>query len=184
MNRTSLAPHALTGLAGVLLVTVFILSPGDAWAEGQTFEDALTAAAAGWMGSGNTSGPNSYGFSDSNNAGGAPGEAGGTIAVRTTDFTHYADVTLVGAHSQQTPLFASGKFTVQNFAFDGGFELAFFNAGSTTKATGGGIGGVDEAIAVRVLDGGRMAVRAGNDASASSPGGAFVANEDYRFDML
>lgn len=165
------------------LTFMLLWQGGIAYGETQSFDDAPSTAAAGWLGSGNTVGGNGYGFATSNIAGGLAGEGGGTIAVRTSDFTYYADLTLGGALDQQTPLAASGKFTITDFNFDGGFELGFFNSASTTKANNVGVGGIDQAIMLRVLDGGRLQVRSGNEGSPSSPNNTFAPNVDYTFQL-
>ena len=54
-------------------------------------------------------------------------------------------------------LLASGRFSVDSFdpLFDGGFELGFFNANDLTRIPAdAGVGGVEDAIAVRIIDGG------------------------------
>ena len=149
---------SLATFGGMILVTVVVLLSQGAsvWAESKTFDDAGSVATAGWIGSGNN-----YGFSVSNNADGVSGEGGGSVSARTDGFTFYADTTIADSLSQQVALAASGRFTLGSYAnppFDGGGDFGFFDSTSTNRvASGGGIGGIREAIMMRVLDGGAVA---------------------------
>jgi hypothetical protein len=102
----------------------------------------------GWTGVGNTT----YGFSNTNNAGGAPGEAGGAVPSRTPDITYYADTTLGGGLTQLDPITATGRFTISPRAgFDGGFAMGYFDSTGTVNV--GQDGHFIEGIYMRVLDG-------------------------------
>lgn len=66
----------------------------------------------GWIGAGNTTSGNNYGWSyNTNFAGGAVGEIGGTIA-RNDNESYYADVNLSRTFSLNDTLTASGKLTL------------------------------------------------------------------------
>jgi hypothetical protein len=105
-----------------------------------------------WTGLRNTTGDGfgaDYGFRMTDTAGGAPGEAGGTIPARTREITYYADTNLGGndqVFTRQTPLTASGRITAASIVpgFDGGLDFGFFN--SQTAA-----GNVD-IIGMRLID--------------------------------
>ena len=116
---------------GVCLLTVTavaMLSGVVTAAESQSFDSAASAAAGGWTGAGNdTWGP--YGFSDSNNTGGASGsgEAGGTFE-RTPTRSYYADTdigTVNGADgfSGSGELYVSAPFA-DNDTFVGHMEAS------------------------------------------------------------
>lgn len=140
-----------------------------------------------WAGSNNAGfGNNSYGFSNSNNAGGSPGEAGGAIASRTQEITYYAD-TNIGVLNQQQPLSASGLLTAAGSlsGFDGGIEFGWFNATPPlTPSVGVAVGGVFDAVAMRILD--RTATSYRVQARLGDAGGILVnlnTDNDYLFDM-
>jgi autotransporter-associated beta strand protein len=91
----------------------------------ETFDSAESATTNGWTGVGNTTTNNNYGWSNTNDAGDAAGEAGGIFA-RTTALAYYAD-TNGGTLSRTAPLVMSGNFSLLNDTFDGTFKLGFFN---------------------------------------------------------
>ena len=84
--------------------------------ETQSFDSAESAAAAGWVAVNTTVEGNDYGWSDSANAGGVVGEAGGTVA-RATTIDYYAD-TSIGELTLDDFMTASGKFLVTNLSAD------------------------------------------------------------------
>lgn len=104
----------------------------------------------GWQGAGNTSGFNSFGYSNTNFAGGVAHEAGGPIASRTNGFDWYADTDLGASYTLVDALAASGKFTVESISgLDGGFEVGFFHkTGTDTKVDGG----IAEGLMMRIID--------------------------------
>ena len=86
---------ALTVAAAALIGSVAQAQYGY---ETQTFDNATSVFNAGWNGSGNTANGNSYGFSNTDNTGGASGagEAGGLFARSTTaNASYYGDTTLL-----------------------------------------------------------------------------------------
>ena len=95
--------------------------------ETQSFDSAESAAAAGWVAVNTTVEGNDYGWSDSANAGGVVGEAGGTVA-RATTIDYYAD-TSIGELTLDDFMTASGKFLVTNLSADysGGQAIGWFN---------------------------------------------------------
>jgi hypothetical protein len=108
----------------------------------------------GWTGVGNTA----YGFSNTNNAGGTAGEAGGAVPSRTTDITYYADTTLGGGLTQLDSFTATGRFTISpRTDFDGGFAIGYFDSTGTVNA--GQDGHFIEGAYMRVLDGGGSGYR-------------------------
>ena len=127
--------------------------------EGQTFDSAASAAAAGWTGHLNTLADGNgvdLAWRNSSLAGGTAGEAGGALPTRTVQIAYYADTTLGGSLTEGDVLMASGRFTAdsRDGALDGGFELGFFNANDLSyNPVAPGVGGVSEAIAIRFLDG-------------------------------
>jgi len=82
--------------------------------------------------SGNQSGGNSFGFSNTNNTAGASpaGEIGGTFA-RTSGFSHIADAALGGSFSRSDDFSLSGElvFTAANNP-DGTIGIGYFNTGN------------------------------------------------------
>ncbi len=77
---------------------------------------------------GNVEGDNNFGFSDTNNAGGDPGELGGTVA-RSDVLRFVADVT-IGTLTTNDELKMSGQFMLNNINFDGEFHFGYFNTES------------------------------------------------------
>jgi len=109
-----------------------VLSGGSAWAtiiETQTFDTEAGAAAAGWVevNTSGGSGLDDYGFSDTANAGGTAGEAGGTVQ-RGDLAGYYADTTLGGTLDRSDAIEASGLLDVTNIgsAFNGGVHFRHF----------------------------------------------------------
>ena len=84
-----------------------------------------------WVGYNNQSGPlgTSYGFSNSANAGGTAGEAGGTLPERINGvITYYADTDFFETLSQKgTVLTAGGRIKVVSAYSDGGLKLGWFD---------------------------------------------------------
>jgi len=108
----------------VSIVVLAGLAYGDT--KTQDFESEAAAAAAGWVGSDNTVEGNSYGWSDSDNAGGAAGEAGGVFA-RAGVNDYYAD-TSIGTLTLDDSMAASGRLLLTNVQdFTGGQCLGWFN---------------------------------------------------------
>jgi len=67
----------------------------------QTFDTAASAAAGGWTLQNGTTGGNNFGFSNTSNAGGAAGEAGGTFQ-RPGNIGYYSDLTGVNLNIFET----------------------------------------------------------------------------------
>jgi hypothetical protein len=161
--------------------------------EHQSFESAASAAAAGWTGRLNTLADGlgvDVGYRDSALAGGTPGEAGGAMPSRTAnDFAYFADTTLGVSLGEEDVLLATGRFTADSLAagFDGGFELGFFNADDLTRipSPAMGVGGVEDAIAIRFIDSSasqlRFAARADRMEAQSSA--RLDVGVDYLFDL-
>jgi hypothetical protein len=141
----------------------------------------------GWNSNNNTGfGSNNYGFSNTDFAGGTPGEAGGAVSSRTEVTTWYADTNLGGSFSPQLSLMASGRLTVDSVepGFDGGFDIGFFDNLSTTLSDRGGI---EEALVFSILEQSsttyRVRVRFGNVASDATSSHVLDAGTDYLFDL-
>jgi len=113
----------------MLVWVVCLLAAGAAYGETETqsFDSDASAAAAGWVAVNTTVEGNNYGWSDSANAGGANGEAGGTVA-RATTTDYYAD-TSIGVLTLDDFMTASGKFLVTNLSpdYSGGQAIGWFN---------------------------------------------------------
>jgi uncharacterized repeat protein (TIGR02543 family) len=93
----------------------------------ETFDTAESTIANGWVGVGNTTNLNNYGWSSTNDAeGAAAGEAGGIFA-RSSGIRYYADTNGGALSRTTTPLVMSGKFYLLNSNFDGAFRIGFFN---------------------------------------------------------
>lgn len=97
----------------------------------QTTAAASDAAAGGWRRVNLPTPGNDFGFSNTNNAGGTAGEAGGPTRV-TSQVSYYADES-VGPLTADQPLVASGRFSGQNINYNVGFGLGWFN-----QSAGGG----------------------------------------------
>jgi len=118
-------PASRRALALSLAATLSLAGGLQASTVTETFDNAESAAANGWTGSGNTANNNSYGWSDTNEAGLAGGEAGGIFA-RTSAFAYFAD-TNGGTLTRTDTLNMSGKFKLLNDNADGSFRIGFFN---------------------------------------------------------
>ena len=126
-------------LASVFTVCfcVLLIGVANSWGETQSFDDAASAAAAGWTGVQNQNGTigTNYGFSNTNNTGGTAGEAGGVLPERIHGvISYYADTDLDDVLSQKnTALSASGRIRLNSVFTDGGFKIGWFD---TTTAAG------------------------------------------------
>src|SRR5687767_7096955 len=131
-------PSGCPAASTLLALPLAALVPGaGAAAFGQTVTQTFDSAPADWVGSGNTSSGNNFGFLPTDETGGAsgPGEAGGTF-VRTVGLHYYADTTLGGTLSLNNPLTLSGEFDITAARGpDHAFGVGFFN--TTTPNPGG-----------------------------------------------
>ena len=143
-------------LIGLVPVLGLAMAHGGTIIESQSFDDAASAAAAGWTGHLNTPADGQgmdAGYRDSSLAGGTTGEAGGTMPSRSAEFAWYADTTIDGSLTGAEALIASGHFTVESIpSFDGAFELGWFDRNGDRRPAAPGIGGIEDAIAIRVYD--------------------------------
>lgn len=111
----------------LFVLPVAALAPAISF--GATVTETFDTPPANWVGSGNTADGNNFGFSNTDNTGGASpaGEAGGTFA-RSVALHYYADTDLGGTLSLADPLELSGEFDIlANRGFDGAFGVGFFN---------------------------------------------------------
>jgi hypothetical protein len=105
--------------AAALLLLLAIPSAARAGTMTQNFNTEASAIADGWIEVDTTADDNNYGFSNTTNAGGPAGEAGGIFSRRNA---YYADTTLAdssnpsGILDLNRPLRASGKYNI----LDGG----------------------------------------------------------------
>ena len=97
--------------------------------------ESFASSPSGWVGYNNQSVPHgtSYGFSNTANAGGTAGEAGGELPERVNDITYYADTDFSSALSQNggATLTASGRFKLTTTWGDGGLRLGWFDKSTT-----------------------------------------------------
>ena len=110
-------------VSGLMMASVALAAT-----EMQSFDSEAAAAAAGWMGSNNRDAGSGcdYGWSDSANAGGTAGEAGGDFARYGTS-NWYADTT-IGTLTLDDPMAASGTFRlVDPGSWIGGQVIGWFN---------------------------------------------------------
>jgi hypothetical protein len=171
-------------LAGLL-----VCNPAAAQLVTQNFD----ADPGGWTGFGNTIAPNSFGFSNSNNAGGTAGEMGGSIASRSNDtWYYYADTNLPGGgFNQQQLLTISGRFVTPSFpsSFDGGFEIGFFDHLNPVRIDSGpGVGGIADELGMRILDNngvdGQFRIHARWGALETNDALTLSAGTQYLFNIL
>ena len=140
------APYK-TQLLGSAFALVAAGSVQGALVETQSFPDAATAAAAGWTASDNMGGTNQtdLGFSNTNNAGAAAGEAGRELVEDSPDpvaLQYYGDITLGGELTESTAFTADGALetaTDGNNTVDRGVLIGYFDkdaAGSLSNMAG------------------------------------------------
>lgn len=154
-----IGPHAvtLTGNAGQATLDAFVLASLDAGSTDpnlahQVFLDDVTYSVVGVpsltenfdssLGAfdgarNNTVRGNNFGFSNTSNAGGRPGEAGGTLA-RTTlaDAAYIGDLTLGGLLGQSEPLIMKGRFFLQTGTFDGDMFIGYADTSNLANRMG------------------------------------------------
>lgn len=144
----------------------------------------------GWTGLGNDSvGANMFGFSNTNNAGGSSGEAGGPLSSRTEDVTYYADTDIGDLDDHQT-LSAFGRLTAVGdlSPFNGGIEFGWFDATEPLDVEFGGVavGGIFDAMGMRIIDNFPLVTTYRVQARMGDEGGILVtlqADTDYLFGM-
>jgi hypothetical protein len=144
----------------------------------------------GWTGLGNDSvGANLFGFSNTDNAGGPAGEAGGAISSRTEDVTYYADTNIGTLHDQQS-LSAFGRLTAVGdlSPFNGGIEFGWFDATPPLDVEFGGVavGSIFDAMAMRIIDNFPVVTTYRVQARLADEGGILItlqADTDYLFGM-
>ena len=123
--------NVLLGCASLVLLNVCMV-----WGQQDPLPlrmEDFTTEPAGWVGLRNRDAglETDYGFSPTNNAGGSAGEIGGRLPERNNAAaSYYADLSVGGAFelSQQNELEASGKFTINKNAPDGGFFVGWLDA--------------------------------------------------------
>jgi len=107
--------------AGVLTLICIAMALGAATTIAGTFQDSQDfatlsqATSAGFTGLNNQSSIQNYGFSNTNNASGVAGEAGGSFRMEASR-TYYADTTLNGTLTNADNLSAGGAFKMTNSA--------------------------------------------------------------------
>ena len=126
-------PRAEQHLIGRQLGRKYGIATGYGAVETQSFDSESSAAAGGWARNNLPTPGNDFGFTNTSNAGGTAGEAGGPFR-RTSQVSYYADET-VGPLDADDVLVASGRFSGQNINLDGAFAIGWFN-----QSVGGGTG--------------------------------------------
>lgn len=120
----------------ILGVSVLLLS-APVFADVISRSESFDSSPSNWVGVENQNGTlgTSYGFSNTNYAGGAAGEAGGWVPERLNGvISYYADTDFDAALSQKgTVLSASGRITINNAFTDGGLKIGWLD---TTTAAG------------------------------------------------
>ncbi len=99
----------------------------------QTFDTLSSTTSAGWLGVGNTSNLNNFGWNASSIVTGSGGCIGGTFA-RSTQPAYFADVT-ISELSRTSTLRMAGTFRLQNNNFDGLFFVGYFSPETVIPAT-------------------------------------------------
>lgn len=105
----------------------------------ETFESDASATANGWVGSENDIGGSDFGWSNSGNVLGTPGEAGGIFS-RSGYPRYYADKTLDGVLDRTRTFSMSGSMNLANVNFDGNMFVGFFDSAPATLQTPSFIG--------------------------------------------
>ena len=171
---------------------VLLIGVASSWGESQSFDDAASAASAGWTGKDNTPAGGlglDLGWSDSNIAGGTAGEAGGTITWRSPGIGYYADITGI-ALTQGEVLHAEGRLTIDSMVNpDGAFELGWFNESQGPGSWIPYYGGKPDFIGIRFAEpkedppvAGRAMLRVGASQSDERPEILTVGN-DFLFTL-
>jgi hypothetical protein len=164
-----------------MVLTVIIALAGSASAlETQTFDDAASAAAAGWTTSGT-----GLGWSDSDETGGASGagEAGGIWYDHLPSRSEYYADTTIGTLGLSDALTASGELTLTGSVGTGlesGF-IGFFDSSATGFENSLGIYFVDDDVADQRA---KLIMRLGDDTAILSPRANDIGlyhNQDYTF---
>jgi hypothetical protein len=97
----------------------------------ETFDSAASTAANGWVGSNNVGAGNNFGFSDTGNVSGTPGEVGGIFA-RSGIFRYFADTTLGGNLSRTETLVLAGDLRLSDDDFVGAIGRWLLQYGGLT----------------------------------------------------
>ena len=151
--------NVTTGLiSGLGVLAIGFTSVASAVTVTQNFD----TAPANWIGVNNTSSGNNFGWSNTNNAGGTAGEAGGLFD-RNGLFAYYADTSLGGDFNGTMDFAFSGRIEIQNINANSTVRVGYFDTSAGTNPTflgisisepSGGSGGTG----FRVFAGGRRDV--------------------------
>ncbi len=131
----------MINLRASMLISVLLImgllsnTASSALIEVQPFDNATSAAMAGWSSFGSAANGNNYGFSNSDFTGGASpaGEAGGVFA-RSGSASYYADLTIGGTLTRSQEIEAAGEFDITSIStsstFNGSVLISHFDSSS------------------------------------------------------
>jgi hypothetical protein len=120
-NASALGTTYITN--GTVAVTVPVPQGTNIFNE--TFDTQASASADGWTDYLDQTNGDDYGWSDTGNANGTPGEAGGNL-VRLSNRSYYADIT-VGPLNLNDYVSASGVLFIAPPSTDAAFDIGYFN---------------------------------------------------------
>jgi hypothetical protein len=126
---------------GAVVVTVPV--PQGTNLVDETYDSQGTASSDGWTDYLDQTNGDDYGWSDTANAGGTPGEAGGNL-VRLPNRSYYADVS-AGPLSLNDYISASGLLFIAPPSTDAAFDIGYFNTNDPA--------GSQDVLAVGLADG-------------------------------
>jgi hypothetical protein len=108
----------------------------------ETFDSAASTTANGWVGLNNAAAGNNFGFSNTGNVSGTPGEVGGIFAGSST-FRYFADTTLNGSLSRTETLVLAGDLKLNDNKFVGTIVVGYFNTGHLPTSSSGPFIGIE-----------------------------------------
>lgn len=106
---------------------VSVQSPGVTATKTESFTDQSSAAANGWVELNSRADGQNFGFSNTGNASGSAGEAGGTFKRNTSPRAYYAD-TNIGYLTLNNSISASRRAIVTWPSDDADFTIGYFNS--------------------------------------------------------
>ena len=121
----------------------------------ETFDSAASVAATTWVGHDNHDYGNSFGFSNTDETGGASpeGEAGGVFS-RSSGYSYYADTHLGAVFTRNTPIYASGEMDISSINNpNAGWFISHFHEADAQQGSVGAVIMEDTATTLRILPG-------------------------------
>ncbi|MCC6681981.1 MAG: hypothetical protein IT445_13860 [Phycisphaeraceae bacterium] len=144
--------------------------------ESQSFNSALDASNAGWVANAAaTMSPNNFGFTNTSNAGGSAGEAGGYISRQAPARGYYSDTTIGTVNNGTDDLYATGTMWLDGSLADNTIYLGWNNPADPANTNRFGFN-ITEPTSLQPSTGGRIALAKSGTGGTASQGSVEIDN--------